>query len=178
MGWHVRQHSQLDSRQFHVHLHGIPRLLHDLLRDAVVPIDTGTTTTSPVAFGTATNVLAAGTISGNLTLGGDSLFWITDLNSPLTVGVGKTLSFTGDGGGFGIDRLANIDWETVLAGTYTLISGNVDFTNIRNVGLENAFALDSGDFAYFQEGSLQLVITPVPEPATVVSPGPQRAASN
>jgi autotransporter-associated beta strand protein len=109
-----------------------------------------------------------GTISGNLTLGGDSLFWITNLNSPLTVGVGKTLSFTGDGGGFGIDRLANIDLDSLLAGTYTLISGDVDFTNIRNVGLANALALDSGDFAYFQEGSLQLVITPVPEPATFV----------
>jgi autotransporter-associated beta strand protein len=109
-----------------------------------------------------------GTITGNLTIGGDSLFWITNLNSPLTVGVGKTLSFTGDGGGFGIDRLANIDLDSLLEGTYTLISGDVDFTNIRNVGLENAFALDSGDFAYFQEGSLQLVITPVPEPATIV----------
>jgi autotransporter-associated beta strand protein len=109
-----------------------------------------------------------GTIQGNLTLGGDSLLWITDLDSPLTMGGNSTLSFTGDGGGFGIDRLANIDWETILEGTYTLVSGNVDFANIRNVGLSNAHLLDSGYSAYFQEGSLQLVVTPVPEPSTIV----------
>jgi hypothetical protein len=84
------------------------------------------------------------------------------------MGGNSTLSFTGDGGGFGIDRLANIDWETILEGTYTLVSGNVDFANIRNVGLSNAHLLDSGYSAYFQEGSLQLVVTPVPEPSTIV----------
>jgi autotransporter-associated beta strand protein len=125
--------------------------------------------TSSGAFSVASGATlgGTGTINGNLTLGGDSLFWITDLDSPLTMGGGATLSFTGDGGGFGIDRLANIDWETILEGTYTLVSGDVDFTNIRNVGLSNAHLLDSGYSAYFQEGSLQLVVTPVPEPSTI-----------
>jgi autotransporter-associated beta strand protein len=109
-----------------------------------------------------------GTINGNMTLGGDSLFWITDLNSPMAMGGGATLSFTGDGGGFGIDRLLNIDWDNILAGTYTLVSGNVDFSNIRNVGLANAHVFDWGYSAYFQEGSLQLVVTPVPEPSAIV----------
>jgi autotransporter-associated beta strand protein len=109
-----------------------------------------------------------GTIGGNMTLGGDSLLWIANLNSPLTVGVGKTLSFTSAGGGFGIDRLAGIDWEAMLTGTYTLIAGNVDFANVRNVGSGNAYVINSSYAAYFQQGSLQLVITPVPEPATIV----------
>jgi autotransporter-associated beta strand protein len=122
----------------------------------------------PFTVASGATLGGTGTINGNLTLGGDSLFWISDLDSPLTMGGNSTLSFTGDGGGFGIDRLANIDWETILEGTYTLVSGDVDFTNIRNVGLSNAHLLDSGYSAYFQEGSLQLVVTPVPEPSTIV----------
>ena len=50
-------------------------------------------------------------------------------------------------------------------GVYTLIDGGtIDFTNISNVGIGEAFDLGGGKFAYFQSGSLQVVV--VPEPGT------------
>jgi hypothetical protein len=52
------------------------------------------------------------------------------------------------------------------AGTYTLIAGNVDTTSLANFGSSNAYDLGAGTSAYFQAGSLQLVV--VPEPSTCI----------
>lgn len=49
-------------------------------------------------------------------------------------------------------------------GTYTLINNSGNFSNISNFGLANAADIGGGRSAYFQNGSLQLVV--VPEPAT------------
>jgi len=52
-------------------------------------------------------------------------------------------------------------------GTYTLIAGNVNTTGLANFGSANAYDLGSGKSAYFQSGSLQLVV--VPEPSTMLA---------
>lgn len=61
------------------------------------------------------------------------------------------------------------------AGTYTLIAGTVDTTGLANLGPANAYDLGSGVSAYFQSGSLQMVV--VPEPATVTIAGLAAAAT-
>jgi len=52
-------------------------------------------------------------------------------------------------------------------GIYTLINGTatIDFANVSNVGSSNAYDLGGGKSAYFQSGSLDLVVTAVPEPS-------------
>ena len=53
-------------------------------------------------------------------------------------------------------------------GTYTLITGTLNAANLDNYGLENAFDIDGingNRSAYFQSGSLQLVIIPEPRAA-------------
>ncbi len=71
---------------------------------------------------------------------------------------------------FSIASLVNvdgtaIDWSAIGVGTYTLLSTTSDFSNIGNFGLANAADLGDGKSAYFQNGSLQLVV--VPEPSTL-----------
>ncbi len=103
-----------------------------------------------------------GSISGNLSIAGDATFWVADLDDPTGLDVaGGTVSFTNAGGGFGINRLANIDWNTIELGTYTLISGNVSFANVDTSPTE----VRAGVFASLQSGSMQLVV--VPEPGTL-----------
>ncbi|MFM1904195.1 MAG: hypothetical protein RLZZ440_2095, partial [Planctomycetota bacterium] len=52
-------------------------------------------------------------------------------------------------------------------GTYSLISGNVLTTGLANLGVANSYDLGSGVSAYFEQGSLNLVV--VPEPATAIA---------
>ena len=67
---------------------------------------------------------------------------------------------------FGVDDLVGIDAETPN-GIYTLIANGADFSSIENFGAANAFdlgtdALGTLKSAYFQNGSLQLVVVPEP----------------
>ena len=99
----------------------------------------------------------SGTIGGTLTLdaGANFVFSLTDTLT--TVGA---VSF----GGFSIANVVGLD-ETVADGIYTLIdSTTIEFNNISNVGIGEAYNLGNGQYAYFQNGSLQLVV--VPEPGT------------
>jgi fibronectin-binding autotransporter adhesin len=71
---------------------------------------------------------------------------------------------------FGVASLVNadgssIDWGSIATGTYTLINTTSTFDNILNFSVANAAPIDAGRTAYFQNGSLQLVI--VPEPGAV-----------
>jgi autotransporter-associated beta strand protein len=121
------------------------------------------------------------TVSDNATLGGDGgttgtisfggasmfdIFAAIGLN-PLDA---SSISFTGSG--FGIDNLvsngAAVDWGTVNNGTYTLITGTLNSTNLGNFGLANAYDIGSGRTAYFQSGSLQLVVIPEPNVAALL----------
>ncbi len=100
----------------------------------------------------------SGTINGDLTVaaGGELAFSTTDtLDVAGTVTVDST---------FGVDDLIGLSSSTEN-GTYTLIATDSTFDHIENFGVENAYDLGDGKSAYFQNGSLQVVV--IPEPATL-----------
>jgi hypothetical protein len=102
-----------------------------------------------------------GTLGGSLSLLAGAKF-LFQAGKTLDVN-GATVSF----GGFSIADVLGLDSSTP-EGTYTLIDGSADFgslANVVNVGPENAASLGDGKSAYFQQGSLQLVV--VPEPGTL-----------
>lgn len=102
-----------------------------------------------------------GSIAGSLDFAGLSLLDVVEISNPLEVTGNVTF-----GSGFGIDNITGWDLESADIDTYTLLTGNnIDFTNLDNVGLSNAFTLGNGNLAYFQSGSLQVVIIPEPSVA-------------
>ncbi|MCU0797245.1 MAG: autotransporter-associated beta strand repeat-containing protein, partial [Akkermansiaceae bacterium] len=122
---------------------------------------TGALTDSDVTVAAGATIGGTGTIGGDLGLNGDSFFQIASLTSALTVNGNITF-----GSGFGIDNLVGVDWDTVdLETAYTLISTTQTFSesSIGNFGLANAAPVGTGRFAYFENGSLRVVVTAVPE---------------
>ncbi|MBE2202798.1 MAG: autotransporter-associated beta strand repeat-containing protein [Chthoniobacterales bacterium] len=111
--------------------------------------------------------LGTGTV-GNIVFNGGSFLDLESLTSTMAAG---TISFANTG--FGVDNLrlngAVIDWSSVGDGTYTLLTGTLDETNLDNFGLANAQDIGGGRSAYFQEGSLQLVV--IPEPRALLLAG-------
>jgi hypothetical protein len=101
----------------------------------------------------------SGTLGGSLSLAAGAQF-VFSLNGALTVD-GVSVTFDD----FGIDDLVGLD-STVANGAYTLIDGlaDIDFSNIANLGAQNAVGISGGKQAYFSEGSL--VVNVVPEPST------------
>ena len=70
--------------------------------------------------------------------------------------------------GFGIDKLAGLEWENVAAGTCSLINGSPGagvFDGLSHNSLAEAYNVGFGQTAYFQDGSLQLVVIPEPRAA-------------
>jgi autotransporter-associated beta strand protein len=132
-----------------------------LLVTGALAADSNVTIAANAAFG------GTGTVSGNLSFDQDSIFQITHLNTPLTVG--GTVSF---GTGFGIANLLGMDWGTLTLNTpYTLITTDQIFTasDISNFGIGNAADVGAGRQAYFQTGSLQVVV--IPEPGSALLGG-------
>jgi autotransporter-associated beta strand protein len=117
---------------------------------------------SGLTLGSGQSLGGVGSILGSLVFGsGSSLVFST--TDTLSLSGGTASFFAGSPGSrFGIDDLLGISSLTPL-GTYRLIMGTVDFTNLDNVGAGNAYDLGGGVSAYFQQGSLQVVV--VPEPA-------------
>jgi autotransporter-associated beta strand protein len=117
---------------------------------------------SAVTVGPDGSLSGTGTINGPINFDASSLFHIADINDPLSA-VG-TVTF---GSGFGIANISGVDWDAVDLNTpFTILSTTQTFTSgdIANLGLANAVSVGTGRSAYFQSGSLQLVV--VPEPAT------------
>lgn len=107
-----------------------------------------------------------GTVGGSLSINSGFLH-IADLSDSLDVSGSVTLF-----AGFGIANLTGIDWGNLESNTYTLINGTLGtgvFESLANNSLETAFLLGDGRSAFFQEGSLQLVV--IPEPATTMLGG-------
>lgn len=122
----------------------------------------GAITAANVSIGSTGLLGGDGTITltgGNLNLDADAKF-VFSLTETLTANGGSVIF-----GGLDITDLIGLD-SSVANGTYTLIDGTSTFifANVANFGAENAFNLGSGKSAYFQEGSLQVVV--VPEPST------------
>jgi hypothetical protein len=128
-------------------------LLGDIDLDTVNSFAGTTTVSSGAAVG------GSGSLAGGLSLltGADFLF---TAGETLTVGGAVTI-----GDGFSISNVIGLDENTANA-TYTLIDnlGTIDYGNIA-FGEANAVSIGGDKTAYFQEGSLQVVV--IPEPATL-----------
>ena len=103
-----------------------------------------------------------GTIAGDVTFGSGSFLHVSDLNTPITINGVTTF-----GSGFGIANLRGINWNELAHGTYTLISTEQQFSSfdIANYGFENKVGVGIGNAAYFETGSLNLVVVPEPRAA-------------
>ena len=123
---------------------------------------TGALGNTAVSVANNATVGGSGTIGGTLSFAGDSFFDVFSAvvgNDPLAVA--GTVTF---GSGFGINNLTGINWASVAMGTYTLIDSTQDFSlaDLDNWGSANAFSVGAGKSAYFQNGSLELVVIPEP----------------
>ena len=131
-------------------------------------VDTGTfiISTAGALGNTAVTVDSDAAIGGDGTLAGSLAL---SAGADFVFSVSNTLDVTGPVtfGGFGVADLVGLD-NTVADGTYTLINGPVNMTNVSNVGFGNAFDLGGGKSAYLQAGSLELVVTSVPEPSSAL----------
>lgn len=121
---------------------------------------TGTLAATAITVSSAAILGGSGTTAGTVTFNAGSKF-LFNAAAPLNVGGSVTFS---DPASFGVDDIVGLD-SSVAEGTYTLIAGNVTTTNLANLGSSNAYDLGSGKSAYFQQGSLQVVV--VPEPASL-----------
>jgi len=121
----------------------------------------GNTAVSVVDFG---RFGGTGSLAGNLSFAATSILDVVNLADPLTVT--GTTSFAS---GFGVGNLAGIDWDALLVDTpYTVLNTTQPFTaaDIANFGFDNRVGVgSSGRQAYFESGSLQVIV--VPEPGTL-----------
>jgi autotransporter-associated beta strand protein len=112
-----------------------------------------------------------GSVASTLSLASGAQF-VFSLASTLDVVGAVTLDSS-----FGIASLVNvdgsvIDWSTFGNGVYTLIGTTAsDFSGITNFGLANAADVGGGKSAYFQNGSLQLVVVPEPSTGALLAAG-------
>jgi len=102
-----------------------------------------------------------GSLAGGLALAVQAQFIFNPL-ATLDVAGAVTLDDS-----FGVGSLVTsdgsaIDWGSIADGTYTLINTTSTFSNISNFGASNAADIGGGRTAYFQNGSLQLVVVPEP----------------
>lgn len=116
-----------------------------------------------------------GSLAGGLALAVQAQFIF---NSAATLDVAGAVSLDD---AFSVDSLVKsdgsaIDWGSIADGTYTLINTTSTFNNISNFGVGNAADIGGGRTAYFQNGSLQLVVVPEPGALTLASLGIAAAA--
>jgi autotransporter-associated beta strand protein len=116
-----------------------------------------------VDVSSAASIGGTGRIGGDLSLQAGAKFSFT---------AGNTLAVTGSAtfGGFSVADIQGLSSSTP-EGTYTLISGLVNFANVSNVGASNAYSLGSGKSAYLQQGSMELVVVPEPSAVALVAGG-------
>ncbi len=121
------------------------------------------------------------TLSNDATLGGGGSVDAITFNGGAfleifsTIDVSAALSATSISfatAGFGIESLryngAALDWTSIASGNYTLLTGNLDSSNLGNFELANAYIIGDGRHAYFTDGSLKLVVEAIPEPSTAL----------
>ena len=116
-----------------------------------------------VSVATGAQLGGTGTINGNVSFSQNALFTF-NAAAPLTVT--GSVSFTNPAD-FGVNDIIGLSSSTA-EGTYTLIAGLVDTSGLANLGSANAYSLGGGKSAYFQQGSLQLVVVPEPSALAVV----------
>ena len=131
---------------------------------------------SGVLLNGANTYLGATTVASGASLGGDgsiagSLSFAAGANYIFSTTASLDVSGPVTFGGFSIPNLLGLDSSTI-AGSYVLLNGtgsNITSTNISNLGSANAFALGSGNQAYFDfiNGDLSVIVGAViPEPSS------------
>jgi fibronectin-binding autotransporter adhesin len=137
-------------------LSGTPEILVD--NGAIFDL---TSKNDGLALGNGQRLGGRGTVLGDLEFGSGSQLAF-DPSGPMLVGSG-TISFAE---GFGIGSILGLDSSTP-ENTYTLLDetsgGSISFANLANVGPGSPFDLGGGKSAYFQQGSLQVVVVPEPD---------------
>ena len=119
---------------------------------------TGSLGESAVSVGAGARFGGTGSVGGSVHFDSLASLEIVDLFDPLLIA--GNVSF---GSGFGFGNLIGFDVETVAPGTYTLLAGsNFNLGGLNHVDLANAFTRADGKQAYFQNGSLQVVVIPEP----------------
>lgn len=120
-----------------------------------------------VQIGDNGSVGGIGLLTSDLALSGLATLHLADLLQPLTIHGNITF-----GPGFGIHNLAGIDWDDIELGPHTIITSNQDFSaaGLANYGFDQRVQVGTLEReAYFQNGSLQIVV--IPEPATALLGG-------
>lgn len=116
----------------------------------------------------------SGSLGGTLAFGDGALLAFDASSAGLQLAGANNVSFV-NAAAFGVASLrtrlgVGIDWSGIADGTYTLLANTTtNFSGIGNFGQANAYDLGGGRSAYFQNGSLQLVI--VPEPGAIALAG-------
>jgi fibronectin-binding autotransporter adhesin len=118
----------------------------------------------------------SGSLGGGLTFANGALLAFDPVSSGLQLLAADNVSFL-NAASFGVASLRTrtgeaIAWSGIADGTYTLLANTTtDFgaLGITNFGAGNAYDIGGGRTAYFQNGSLQLVI--VPEPGALALAG-------
>jgi fibronectin-binding autotransporter adhesin len=116
---------------------------------------------------TAVTVGSSGTIGGSGSIAGSLNF---DAGANFTVNLADPLFITGAVTFDGFDFTDIVGWNYASAanGIYTLLAGSgINLTNVAHVGSGNALDLGDGRSAYFQSGSLQVVVIPEPRAALI-----------
>lgn len=112
-----------------------------------------------------------GSLAGSLTLNQGARL-VFDPATSLTLDEANNVTLHNT---FGVASLVNadgsaIDWTQIADGNYFLLTGTTtDFSGIQNFGIANAESIGGGRQAYFENGSLQLVV--IPEPGTLMLMG-------
>ncbi|VGO11726.1 hypothetical protein PDESU_00272 [Pontiella desulfatans] len=123
-----------------------------------ISLDTANTYAGGITVASGGSIGGSGSLAGDLTLASGAMIEFSATET-LTVAGSVTLDSS-----FGIDDLLGLDGSTA-EGTYTLIANDGDFSHIENFGEAFAADIGGGKSAYFQTGSLQVVV--IPEPATL-----------
>ena len=129
-------------------------------------VSAGTLLVNGALGNTAVSVGSEGTIGGSGSIAGSLNF---GAGANLTVNLADPLAITGavTFANFTFTDILGWDYASAANGNYTLLTGSgVDLSSgVSNVGLGNAFDLGGGRSAYFQSGSLQVVVIPEPSAA-------------
>ncbi|MCP5547376.1 MAG: autotransporter-associated beta strand repeat-containing protein [Akkermansiaceae bacterium] len=128
---------------------------------------TGSLGGGAVSVANGATIGGGGSLDGNLSLDAGAKFAFSETD---TLSVTGTVSLDPS---FGVDDLVGLSAATA-DGTYTLIDTTAtDFSalNIQNWGEANKYTLGANKFAWFEQGSLDLVVIPEPGAALLGSIG-------
>jgi autotransporter-associated beta strand protein len=122
-----------------------------------------------VSVGANATLGGSGTIAGDVSFDSESTLRVVNLADALTI-QGSVVF----GEGFGIANLSGLDWDSLALNTpITILDTNQVFgaSDIANFGPSNAASVAPGRFAYFETGSLQVIIIPEPSAALLGAVG-------